>query len=105
MSLSRPPRQWANPDYKFGKDAGTDWHPANTRDEEIELAAAKIQHDIILRTRVKMVPRNLTQDALSTASGVSDSVLGKVIRGDRPLLLTHLAALERVLGNLRNTGP
>lgn len=104
MSLSRPPRQWANPDYKFGKDADTDWHSANTREEEIELAAAKIQHDIVLRTRVKMVPRNLTQDALSTASGISDSVLGKVIRGDRPLLLTHLAALERILGNLRNVG-
>lgn len=52
-----------------------------------------------------MVPRNLSQDALSAASGISDSVLGKVLRGDRPLLLTHLAALERVLGNLRNGGP
>lgn len=105
MSLSRPPRKWAKPDYKFGKDAETDWHSANTRDEEIELAAAKIQHDMVLRTRVKMVPRNLTQQTLGQASGISDSVLGKVIRGDRPLLLTHLAALERVLGNLRNSGP
>ena len=105
MPLSRPPREWANPDYKFGKDAGTNWHPTATRDEEIELAAAVIQHHIAIRTRMKMVPRNLNQQTLSQASGISDSVLGKVMRGDRPLLLTHLAALERVLGNVRNGGP
>lgn len=105
MPLSRPPREWANPDYKFGKDAEVAWQPAATHDEAVELAAAKIQHHIAIRTRMKMVPRNLNQQTLSQASGISDSVLGKVMRGDRPLLLTHLAALEHVLGNLRNAGP
>ena len=105
MSLSRPPRKWAKPDYNFGSDAEVKWDTAATTELEIELAAAKIQHEIVIRTKVKMVPRNFTQDALSRASGISDSVLGKVLRGDRQLLLVHLAALERVLGNLRTSGP
>lgn len=99
--MSRPPRAWANPDYDFGRDAATGWHPAKTVDEEIELAAAKIQHDLIIRARARMSPRNHTIDSLAAASGLDSSVLGKLLRGDRPLHLTHIAALERALGPIR----
>lgn len=101
MRLSRTPRAWANPDHNFGRDAATNWHPTTTVTEEIELAAAKIQHDLIIRARMRMVPRNHTHRTLAAATGLDASVLGKVLRGDRTLQLIHLAALERTLGPLR----
>ncbi len=50
-----------------------------------------------------MVPRNHTHDTLAAAASLDPSVLGKLLRGDRPLHLIHLAALERALGTLRPT--
>lgn len=103
MPLSRPPRQWAKPDHNFGDNAATAWHDdqATTVREQDELAAAKIQHDIVIRAQMRMVPRGLRQDTLAQQTGISVSVIGKLFRGDRPLHLVHLTALERVLGPLR----
>ena len=44
-------------------------------------------------------PPNAWTD-LATAVGIHDTVLGKLMRGDRPLHLIHIAALQRHLGPL-----
>lgn len=105
VRLSRAPREWADPDYDFGRDAEVRWRPASSRSEEIELRAAQIQHHIVVLARVRMSPRNHTLDTLAAATTIDASVLGKLLRGDRPLHFNHLAALERALGgNLRGGG-
>lgn len=105
VRLSKPPREWANPDHEFGHNANVRWHQAVTDAEKVELAAAQIQHHALIRARILMVPRNYTFDRLAAATGIDSSVIGKLFRGDRPLHLTHIAAFERTLGNIRGGGP
>ncbi|MDP3894772.1 hypothetical protein [Nocardioides sp.] len=98
------PRKWADPDHAYGRDAEVGWVAATGLSQQVELAAAKIQHHLILRARIRMVPRRHTYDTLANATSLDASVIGKVFRGDRAMHLTHLAALELVLGDLRSGG-
>ena len=101
VRLTQPPRSWADPHYEFGRNAAIWWRTTTSPTDEAEVAAAQMQHDYLIRARVRMVTHADTYDTLANKAGIDASVLGKVFRGDRPLHLVHLAAPERVLGPLR----
>lgn len=104
------PRSWLKNPSLFGRDADVLWRDddkTRTVTGAMGLRAAQIHHDVAVIVRSEMRAKGLrTWEDLRAETGieVSDRTLGEIIRGEGPLSLRQIAALETAFGPLLIAG-
>lgn len=105
------PRDWLQPRSRFGLDDPAAWRNdsgTRTPSGRLALRAAQIQHDIalVVRSEMRRTTRLRTYEAVVTATGieVAPRYLGELLRGERPVSLRHVVALETEFGPLLIAG-
>lgn len=98
---ARQPRQWAIDPERFGTRRDIEWHePADSYDE-VCLAAAKTQHQIVARLDAyRRSIEGMTWLELADEFHMGYDQLTKVRRGQAHLSLRHIADFERLKGTL-----
>jgi len=93
------PRRWLVVPGEFGRKAHPQLRKAQDVHDQVELIAARAQHEVVRAVRDLMANRGVPSlDDLAERTGMSAAQLGRLFRGETTMTLLHLALLQRHLG-------
>lgn len=102
LAVSRPafPKDWLLDPNSFGRSTPVRWVRPASRHEESRLKAAQLQHEITAAVAKRMWVRGVDRRQLAAECGLRYAQLGRLMRGEVWMSVTHLGELFPVLGEL-----
>ncbi len=93
------PRDWLVHPEQFGRIRQAPWEPTPPDPREAGLlAAAYWQHLFVCDAEAQRLAKEMTWAEVSEGAGIDAGTLGKVVRGHRPMTLSLMLGVTRVLG-------
>jgi lambda repressor-like predicted transcriptional regulator len=89
----RPPRNLTSEPEAFGRAASIGWIAADGRDE-IDVVAARLQHEWALRVRAGIRGHGKSVKLLAITAGLSYDRLRKLLSGEAAATLHNIAAVD-----------
>ncbi len=96
----RQPRSWLEPDQKFGQTSTPRWKTPTSPAQRAELRLAQIQHEVVLETLCRLPRLGLDRKHLAPQVGLGYDQFARVMRGEDPMTLLLIAALDLEVGPL-----